>query len=89
MTKEEAKKFFMDRKNASLVLSDEEIKKAEAFCEGYKDFMSKAKTEREINIFAIKEAEKKGFKNLISATKFQKATKFISTIAAKPLFWLL
>ena len=50
MTKEEAKKFFMDRKNASLVLSDEEIKKAEAFCEGYKDFMSKAKTEREINI---------------------------------------
>lgn len=75
MTKEEAKKFFMDRKNASLVLSDEEIKKAEAFCEGYKDFMSKAKTEREINIFAIKEAEKKGFKKFNFGDKVSKGDK--------------
>ncbi|MBQ9213058.1 MAG: aminopeptidase, partial [Bacteroidales bacterium] len=75
MTKEEAKKFFMNRKNSSLVLSDEEIKKANEFCEGYKDFMSKAKTEREINIFAIKEAEKKGFKKFNFGDKVSKGDK--------------
>ena len=53
---------FMDRKNASLIMSDDEIKKAYEFCEGYMDFMANYKTEREINIYAIKEAEKAGFK---------------------------
>ncbi|MBP5369996.1 MAG: hypothetical protein J6Z01_16240, partial [Bacteroidales bacterium] len=62
MTKDELKKLTMDRKNASLLLDDKEIEKAFKFCEGYKDFMSKAKTEREINIFAIEAAKKKGFK---------------------------
>ena len=62
MTKDELKKLTMDRKNASLLLDDKEIEKAFKFCEGYKDFMSKAKTEREINVFAIEAAKKKGFK---------------------------
>ncbi|MBO7596483.1 MAG: aminopeptidase [Bacteroidales bacterium] len=62
MTKDELKKLMMDRKNASLLLDDKEIDKAFKFCEGYKDFMSNAKTEREINIFAIEAAKKKGFK---------------------------
>ncbi|MBR6279153.1 MAG: aminopeptidase [Bacteroidales bacterium] len=75
MTKEEAKKFFMDRKNLSLTMSDEEIKKAHEFCEGYKDFMSKAKTEREINVYAIEKAEKAGFKPFHFGDKVKKGDK--------------
>ena len=52
----------MKRQNAALKLSDEEIKAAFEFCHGYMQFMSQAKTEREINIYAIKEAEKNDFK---------------------------
>lgn len=75
MTKDEAKKFFMDRKNLSLIMSDEEIKKAHEFCEGYKDFMSKAKTEREINVYAIEKAEKAGFKRFNFGDKVKKGDK--------------
>ncbi|MCQ2973936.1 MAG: aminopeptidase [Bacteroidales bacterium] len=62
MTKDELKDLLMNRKNSSLILSDEEIQKAYDFCEGYMKFMSTAKTEREVNVFAINEAKKKGFK---------------------------
>ena len=75
MTKDEAKKFFMDRKNLSLIMSDEEITKAHEFCEGYKDFMSKAKTEREINVYAIEKAEKAGFKRFNFGDKVKQGDK--------------
>ena len=52
------KELTMERKNASLLMDDAEIKKAEDFCKGYMDFMAAAKTEREINIFAIEKAKK-------------------------------
>lgn len=39
-------------------------KPVEDFCAGYKDFLSKNKTERECVKFAIREAEKYGFRNL-------------------------
>ena len=38
-----------------------ETKKADEFCEGYKDFLSKAKTERECNERIISRAKAKGF----------------------------
>lgn len=38
-----------------------ETKKADEFCEGYKDFLSKAKTERECNSWIIGKAKEKGF----------------------------
>ena len=39
---------FLSRKNGCLVLEEEEIKKADEFCEPYKKFLNKAKTEREV-----------------------------------------
>lgn len=53
---------FLNRKNVALLMSDQEKEAAFEYCEGYKIFMSQAKTEREINIWAISEAEKRGFK---------------------------
>ena len=37
----------IDRENGGLVLSDEELAQASAFCEEYKEFLDAAKTERE------------------------------------------
>ena len=52
---------FLSRKNGCLVLEEEEIKKADEFCEPYKKFLNKAKTEREVVEYAIKAAKKEGF----------------------------
>ncbi len=60
--KEKKPSLEMERKNASLIMSDEEIRKADEFCKGYMDFMSKCKTEREINVYAIQKAEAAGFR---------------------------
>ena len=43
------------------LLSEEEISKADAYCEGYKAFMNAAKTEREAVSEAVKLAEAAGF----------------------------
>lgn len=42
-------------------LSEEEIRQADAYCEGYKTFMNTAKTEREAVCEAVRMAEKAGF----------------------------
>lgn len=65
----------MKRKNAALKMSSEEIAEAFKFSEGYMKFMSEAKTEREINIYAIKEAEKNGFKKFNFGDKLQPGDK--------------
>ncbi|MBQ8425961.1 MAG: aminopeptidase [Clostridia bacterium] len=46
--------------------SDEEKKSIQDFCEGYRDFLSTHKTEREFVDYAVEEAEKQGFKSLES-----------------------
>lgn len=51
-------------KNAWLKYDDEEKKKVFDFCEGYKDFMTKCKTERECVKETIILAEKAGYRNL-------------------------
>ena len=38
---------FFEKKHFSNQMSDEELAKADSFCEGYKDFLQKGKTERE------------------------------------------
>ena len=40
-------KLTVDRKNGAAKLDASVIKKADKFCEGYKDFLAHAKTERE------------------------------------------
>ena len=47
----------------------------EAFCAGYKEFLSTCKTERECVHFAVKEAEKHGFKDLAKLMKMGKKLK--------------
>ncbi len=48
-------------KHAAAVISDEDIKKADEFCEGYKKFLNDAKTEREATEIVKEEAIKRGF----------------------------
>lgn len=50
-----------ERKNGFYRLTDEEVKLADDFCEGYKKFLDESKTERECVNFAVKAAEEKGF----------------------------
>ena len=47
----------------------------EVFCNGYKEFLSTCKTERECVRFAVKEAEKHGFKDLAKLLKTGKKLK--------------
>ncbi len=65
MEKTEAKllqeKLFYKKKNAGLILSDEQIKECDDFCENYKKFLDSSKTEREAVNFALNLIEKEGF----------------------------
>src|SRR5574344_1612172 len=54
-------KLLESKKNGFLRMSDEQVKKCDKFCEGYKKFLDIAKTEREAVSAAIAEAEKNGF----------------------------
>jgi len=51
----------INRKNGFMDVTDEQIEKADQFCEGYKNFLNKAKTEREAVTVTIAYAEKNGF----------------------------
>lgn len=54
-------KLCLDQKHVALVMQDDEINEADAFCEGYKDFITLCKTEREAATFAENAAKKAGF----------------------------
>ena len=54
-------KLLVQRKNGYHLISDKELKACDKFCEGYKDFMNKAKIEREAVIYSIDLLKKKGF----------------------------
>lgn len=51
----------LEKKHFSVQMSDDELKKADEYCEGYKEFLSTAKTERECVDFLKDKAEEKGF----------------------------
>ena len=52
----------MQKKNAALLLDDEKIAEADAFCEGYKTFLDRGKTEREACAYAKELLEANGFR---------------------------
>lgn len=64
-TKSEAKKLkeelFYKKKNSTLIMSEEEQKLADDFCEGYKNFLTVAKTERLAARETVRIAEASGF----------------------------
>ncbi len=56
-----SEKLTLKKEHFSKAMSEEEVKKADAFCEGYMDFLRKGKTERECVDYIVEKAEKKGF----------------------------
>ena len=60
--KELKEALLMQKKNAALLLSDDQIAQADAFCEQYKAFLDSSKTEREGAAYAAKALEAKGFR---------------------------
>ena len=55
------KKLLNDRTHGAAKVGAKELEKADAFCEGYKDFLNCAKTERETVSWAVQAAEEAGF----------------------------
>ena len=68
-------KLFYKKENGCLILSDEELKKADAFCEGYKQFLDNGKTERECVTEAVRQAEEKGYVPFVPGTKYAPGAK--------------
>lgn len=69
-------KLLAKKKNSGLTMTEAEIKKADKFCEGYKKFVTNAKTEREAAAEAVKEAEKNGFEEYVHGKKYKPGDKF-------------
>lgn len=69
-------KLVSQRKNACLILSDEQISKADKFCDAYKKYLDDGKTERESVIASIKLAEENGFSEYDSSKTYAAGDKF-------------
>ncbi len=68
--KELKEKLFLKRKNTYMEMTDDEICKADEFCEGYKAFLDAGKTEREACAEAVRIAESNGFKPYVKGTRY-------------------
>lgn len=68
-------KLFYNPKHASEVISQEETDKADTFCEEYKSFLNKAKTEREAVVYVLEKAKKNGFVEFDRAKKYNAGDK--------------
>lgn len=81
MSKEKSKaeelkeKLFYNPKHASEVISQEESDRADAFCEEYKNFLNKAKTEREAVVYVLEKAKENGFVEFDRAKKYNAGDK--------------
>ena len=68
--KELKEKLFLKRKNTYMEMTDDEVCKADEFCEGYKAFLDAGKTEREACAEAVRIAESNGFKPYVKGTRY-------------------
>lgn len=81
MSKEKSKaeelkeKLFYVPKHASEVVSQSETDKADEFCEEYKSFLNKAKTEREAVIYVLDKAKENGYVEFDRDEKYQAGDK--------------
>lgn len=66
---------FYKRKNGRLISSDETLKNADEYCEGYKSFLNAAKTEREAVNTAVALAKEKGFTEFVYGKKYNAGDK--------------
>ena len=60
-TKQLKEMLFNKKENGVDVMSDEELKECDAFCEGYKEFLFECKTEREVASWVEEVAQSSGF----------------------------
>lgn len=74
----------INRKNGFMDVTDEQVKKADKFCEGYKTFLNKAKTEREAVFETIAYAEKMDLYLLTETLLTKRAIKYIIIIVINP-----
>lgn len=78
-------KLLSSPKNAAQKLSDEKIKKADKFCEKYKQFLDAAKTEREAVKEAVTLAKESGFEKYSKNKKYKAGDKFFYINRGKAL----
>lgn len=69
------KKLLMEPENMGNTLSDAEIKTAFDFCEDYKDFLNKGKTEREVVRNTIAILTKNGYTHFVPGTNYKAGDK--------------
>lgn len=77
----------MKPENATTLLSDEEIEKAYAFCDGYKQFMDDAKIEIEAVRTAIEKLEANGYRPFERGKKYQPGERFYYNNRGKSLIF--
>ena len=65
----------ISRRNGFMDVTDDKVKKADAFCEDYKKFLNQAKTERECVAYTVRAAEKVGFVPFDSSAKYKAGDK--------------
>lgn len=93
MTKKETKakelkeKLFMERKNSGLIMSDAEMKAADKFNEGYKNYLDCGKTEREAVKAAVEIAKKAGFTEFKIGKKYKAGDKVYSNNRGKAVIF--
>lgn len=68
-------KLFYKSQNAALQMNGEEIGLADAFCEGYKAFLNRSKTEREVVSFIKEAAASHGFETFDASKKYRAGDK--------------
>ncbi|MCQ2459010.1 MAG: aminopeptidase [Ruminococcus sp.] len=68
-------KLLIQKKNAVIKLSDEEIAECDKFCEGYKDFMDKSKIEREAVEYSVNLLKENGFTEYKKGMKLKAGSK--------------
>lgn len=68
-------KLVLDRKNSGILMSEEAQKTAFLFCESYKDFLDKAKTEREAVEYFLPIVKENGYKEFDPNAKYQAGDK--------------
>jgi len=81
MSKEKSKadilreQLFRRQKHACEVMTEEEIAQADAFCEGYKQYLNDCKTERECASWTIEKAKRHGFEEYQEGKKYAPGAK--------------
>jgi len=78
-------KLCMNPKHAAQILQDDEIEKADKFCEGYKKFLTQCKTEREAASFAEAAAKKAGFVPFKKGAKYKAGDRVYSVNRGKAI----